>query len=145
MGLFDRRLGVNYLGGHPELVKQNVLGLLDFQEDELVFRGIGWIVYRPELFRLPYKKIISVTTDMEKDWSGMRMAAGWLFLGPIGAMLFGKKKTAHLGILVQGKDDEDNPVEVPIAFSVLSESTISNQEAKTKLLQRISKIKKVTI
>ncbi|MCL5982924.1 MAG: hypothetical protein M1571_10525 [Firmicutes bacterium] len=144
MGFFDT-LNVNYLGGHPNLVKQNVIGSLHFEEDELVFRSTGLIGAGKKLFGIPYKKIISVTTDMEKDWSGMRLAAGWLFLGPIGAMLFGKKKTSHLGILVQGKDDEDNPVEVPIAFSLVYGSMITNEEAKTKLLQRISKIKKITI
>ena len=142
---FFKAVSVNYLGGHPELIKQNVIGSLHFEEDELVFRQSGWIVSGKQLFGIPYEKIISVTTDMEKDWSGMRMAAGWLFLGPIGAMLFGKKKTSHLGILVQGKDGENNPVEVPIAFSIVYGSMINNEEAKTKLLQRISKTKKITI
>ena len=144
MGLFDA-LNVNYLGGHPELVKQNVIGSLRFEEDELVFRSVGWIMSGKKLFGIPYKKIISVTTDMEKEWTGMRMAAGWLFLGPIGAMLFGKKKTSHLGILVQGKDDEDNPVEVPIAFSLVYGSMVTNEEVKIKLLQRLSQIKKIKI
>lgn len=144
MGIFDT-LNVNYLGGHPDIDKQNVIGSLHFEEDELVFRSIGWISSGKRLFGLPYKKIISVTTDIEKDWSGMRMATGWLFMGPIGAMLFGKKKAEHLGVLVQGKDGEGNVVEIPIAFSLTYGSMITNNEAKTRLLHRMAKAKKITI
>lgn len=145
LGLFQPK--VNYLGGHPELVKQNVFGTLSFEEYAVAFHSntLSGFGLGRKMFAIPYEKIISVTTNIEGDWSGMRLATGWLFLGPIGAMLFGKKKTAHIGILVQGKDSDGNPVDVPIAFSMAPGTFQTNEEVKTKILQHMAKIKKITI
>lgn len=87
-----------------------------------------------ELFRIPYEKIESVTTDIEKEWSGTRLFAGLVTLG-IGALLVGKKKTEQIGLVVKGQDKEGNELHIPIVFAPVKSSAKIKAALDTKIAQ----------
>jgi hypothetical protein len=94
-----------------------------------------------KLFEIPYEKIESVSTNIGKEWKGTRMAAGLvgggLLLGPVGAavgaLLAGKKKEEHVGLVVRGHDKDGNIVEVPIVFSPVRFSSKLKAEIDGKI------------
>jgi len=101
------------MGGHPSFPETSIDCFIAVQEDGFLVEKVPEYA---ELFKLPWEKIDSFTTDIKSDWSGINLATGWLLLGPIGSMLIGKSTKEQLGIVVKGKDGKGNPVKVPIAF-----------------------------
>ncbi len=131
---------VTYQYGHPNIGGRNIPCFLKLYDKELVVRR-RQLFGEEELFRIPYEKIESVTTNIEKEWKGARLATGLVLLGPLGALLFGKKKTEQLGLVVRGQDKEGNVVQIPIVF------TPARFSSKIKALvdQEIGRAKGVTI
>lgn len=111
-----------YVTGHPNVEGRNISCFIVLFDNVLIVRTKR-LIGQKELFRLPYEKIESVTTDIEKEWKGTRMAVGLIALGPIGALLFGKKKKEQLGLLVSGQDKDGNKVSIPIAFASVKRSS----------------------
>jgi hypothetical protein len=105
--------GAKYIGGHPNIADSFIDCFIIIQDDGIVIERIPEY---SELFKLPWEKIDSITTDIKSDWKGTNLAAGWLLLGPIGSMLMGKSTQEQLGVVVKGKDGNGDPVKVPIAF-----------------------------
>jgi len=127
----EKRIGTyhaTYQYGHPNVEEQNVGCFIVLYESGLIVRK--GIIRSKELFRIPYEKIESVSTDIEKEWKGTRLAAGLIgggfLLGPVGAavgaLLVGKKKKEHLGLVVRGQDREGNVVQIPIIFAPVQRS-----------------------
>lgn len=129
-----------YLYGHPQVERQRINCFLKLKENELVVIK-QQLISGGELFRLPYEKIESVSTDIEKEWKGTRLALGWVALGPLGSFLIGKKKREQLGIVVKGKDKEGNEVQIPIVFAPIKHSA----RIKGLLDQKIGQAREITI
>ena len=131
---------VTYQHGHPNVEGSNIPSVIQVFEKEFVVKRYSLL--RPaELFALPYEKIESVTTDIENEWKGTRMAVGLVALGPLGALLFGKKKTEQLGLVVRGKDGEGNTVQIPIVFAPAK----SSGKIKAMIDQKIGQARQISI
>ncbi|WP_456396462.1 hypothetical protein, partial [Thermococcus sp.] len=125
----------------------NIPCFIELHENELIIKKrsswnwkTGMKKASGELFRIPYEKIESVTTDIEKEWSGARLVAGLVTLG-IGALLVGKKKTEQIGIIVRGQDKEGNLLQIPIVFSPVK----SSAKIKAALDKKIAQARGIVI
>jgi hypothetical protein len=121
-----------YLGGHPSNPDGSTDCFISAQEDGILVEKVP---EHTELFRLPWEKIDSVTTDIKSDWNGARLAAGWLLLGPIGSMLIGKRTQEEFGIVARGKDGNGSLVKVPIAFGSVKNITKLNEFVNNRMMQ----------
>ena len=141
-------VSATYQGGHPELTGINIKGYIRLTDNEFEFLKETFFGSK-KLFSISFSKIKSVTTDIEKEWSGTRLAVGWLFFGPLGAMFFGKKKTEQLGLVVGGSDGEGNTVEIPVVFAPVGSgwkpSGAESTKLKALLNEKIAKAKGVKI
>ena len=131
-----------YVTGYPGIVEEKVPCYIELYEHEVIIvkRRTSWNwktglkKASGELFRLSYEKIESVTTDIEKEWSGTRLFAGLITLG-IGALLVGKKKTEQIGLVVKGQDKEGNELRIPIIFAPVKSSAKIKAALDTKIAQ----------
>ncbi|AJC72671.1 hypothetical protein X802_02820 [Thermococcus guaymasensis DSM 11113] len=136
-----------YVTGYPGVVEENVPCYIELYENEVVVKRrtsfswrTGLTMASGELFRIPYEKIDSVTTDIEREWSGKRLFAGFITLG-IGALLIGKKKTEQIGLIVKGRDKEGNELQIPIVFAPVK----SSAKIKAALDKKISQARGIQI
>ena len=138
--MFLGGFSATYQGGHPDFGKSGINGGIRLTDGGLEFaKNTMWGTKK--LFLISYDKIKSLTTDIEKEWSGTRLAVGWLFLGPLGALFFGKRKTEQLGLVVEGTDSKNNLVEILIVFAPVEGSA----KLKARLTEKIAKAKGVKI
>lgn len=110
--------------------------IVDDRESDLIVRRRS-LLKDEELFRIPYEKIESVTTDINKDWSGSGRLPQDLSLR---GMIFGSKADC-LGLTVRGKDKEGNVVPISILFTHVSMST----KVKARIDSKIGEERGITI
>lgn len=119
-----------YVSGYPGL-EDNIPCFINLDDKEIVVTRKNRVL----LFKIPYEKVESVSVDIQKEWSGGRMALGLLVAGPLGLVLFGKKKQKFFGILVRGKDKEGNIVKIPIAFKKVGKDKLLKKEIEIRMTQ----------
>lgn len=103
-----------YQYGHPNVKEYRIPCFIKVEDKELIVKRRALVhLGNPELFKIPYEKILSVSTDIDKDWSGgKRLAKDPSLRGAI----FGARADC-LGLTVKGQDKEGNAVQVPILFT----------------------------
>ena len=126
-----------YQYGHPNVKEYGLSCFIKLEDNELIVKKRALIHFGdPVLFILPYEKIQSVSTDLDKDWSAQRTPEDRSLTG----QLFGSRKNC-LGLTVRGKDKEGNAVQVPILFTHVQNSV----KIKVFIDQKIADDRGITI
>jgi hypothetical protein len=147
-GKAEKTFMATYKYGHPDVKGHDIPCFIKLYDDALVVRK-RQLFGEGELFEILYDKVESVSTNIDKEWKGTRMAAGLvgggLLLGPVGAavgaLLAGKKKEEHIGLVVRGQDKDGNIVQVPIVFAPVKFSS----KIKAEIDGKVGRARGITI
>lgn len=135
-----RAFTATYIYGHPNIPRTRIRCLIKIENAELIVQRIRF-GFHDVLFTLPYEKIESVNIETEDVLKITRAAAGYITLGSLGALLFGKKKQKYLILIVNGTDKKGERIQIKIVFS----NVINHTRIKGAIDQKIGQARGITI